>query len=139
MIELAKMSPCIEWDKYRNPKGYGHRTFNGKVFLAHRAAWIDVNGDIPDGLCVLHKCDNPPCVNVEHLFLGTRGDNNRDCVRKGRYKSFNGNKTHCKNGHKFTKENTHVTEKGYRYCRSCKRQTVKRTYCRNKFEEGTGL
>ena len=51
---------------------------------AHRMAWIIAYGSIPQGLCVLHRCDNPPCVRPDHLFLGTKGDNNRDCVAKGR-------------------------------------------------------
>ena len=51
---------------------------------AHRAAWELVNGAIPDGMCVLHKCDNPPCVRVEHLFLGTVYENNTDRANKGR-------------------------------------------------------
>jgi hypothetical protein len=52
--------------------------------LAHRAAWERANGPIPHGLKVLHRCDNPPCVNPEHLFLGTQVDNIKDCFQKGR-------------------------------------------------------
>ncbi len=51
---------------------------------AHRAAWIEANGPIPEGMNVLHHCDNPPCVNVEHLFLGTAADNTQDMIAKGR-------------------------------------------------------
>lgn len=75
---------CILWQKCRNRKGYGQVRRNGKTYLAHRWAWEQVNGPIPDGLCVLHHCDNPPCVNQEHLFLGTATDNNADRDQKGR-------------------------------------------------------
>lgn len=66
----------------------GHRqiSFKGKMRQVHRVAWTIVNGPIPDGLCVLHSCDNPPCVNVDHLWLGTVQDNNRDRDAKGRGK-----------------------------------------------------
>lgn len=78
------MTPCIETTGSRSKHGYGQRIIGGKRYLAHRLAWASVHGDIPPGMCVLHHCDNPPCINVAHLFLGTKGDNNRDRARKGR-------------------------------------------------------
>lgn len=76
---------CIEWRGSRNGRGYGTFTQPGhKTILAHRYAYKLANGEIPAGLCVLHRCDNPACCNVDHLFLGTRADNNRDMREKGR-------------------------------------------------------
>lgn len=79
------MNNCIIWTGIKWAQGrYGLDRLNGKNMGAHRAAWIRVNGVIPDGLIVCHKCDNGLCVNVEHLFLGTHRDNMQDCKRKGR-------------------------------------------------------
>lgn len=79
-------SGCHIWTGYRDKKGYGKFNFDGKnICLAHRAAWILSGRVIPDETpCVLHKCDNPSCVNVEHLWLGTVADNNLDIGRKNR-------------------------------------------------------
>jgi hypothetical protein len=62
----------------------------GRMHLAHRVAWGLERGPIPEGLCVLHRCDNPPCVRVDHLFLGTVGDNNADRDAKGRHVALRG-------------------------------------------------
>lgn len=75
---------CQEWRGAKDSSGYGNRTVGGKPIKAHRQAWIDVRGAIPDGMCVLHSCDNPSCVNVAHLFLGSKQDNYDDMARKGR-------------------------------------------------------
>lgn len=80
-------TPCIEWTKYRTWDGYGRVSVKGHLNLAHRVAWEKAHGPIPDGLQVLHRCDNPPCVNVDHLFLGTRFDNMQDAAAKGRFRS----------------------------------------------------
>lgn len=71
-------------------KGYGViGEGDKKVHLTHRLSWVYHNGEIPDGLCVLHHCDNPRCVNPKHLFLGTRADNNKDMLNKGRARGAN--------------------------------------------------
>lgn len=76
---------CREWlGRKRNARGYGYISLHGKTFATHRVAWTFVNGLIPEGLYVCHQCDNPPCCEPAHLFLGTQFDNMRDCKQKGR-------------------------------------------------------
>ena len=86
---------CWEWTRSRNELGYGHAWDGRFVVLAHRFSFEYFRGIVPDGLCVLHDCDNPPCCNPCHLFLGTRADNNADKMAKGRHRaarsSRNGN------------------------------------------------
>jgi len=77
-------SGCWVWMGSKYGKGYGKICMNGRNTSAHRVSWMLNRGPIPDGLCVLHKCDNPPCVNPKHLFIGTLKDNAQDCVLKGR-------------------------------------------------------
>jgi hypothetical protein len=76
---------CIDWIAAKISDGYGQfKLFSYVRIYSHRLSWILANGEIPDGLQVLHKCDNPACVNPEHLFLGTNQDNIDDKVSKGR-------------------------------------------------------
>lgn len=76
---------CWPWMRYRTARGYGFVGIaTGRGTGAHRVAWEIANGPIPDGMWVLHRCDNPPCCNPAHLFLGTNLDNIADKVAKGR-------------------------------------------------------
>lgn len=82
--EVTWPSKCWNW---RGPKyhfGHGVFAFRRKPARAHRISWIIANGEIPEGQLVLHKCDNPACVNPNHLYLGSSKDNNRDMVNRGR-------------------------------------------------------
>jgi len=75
---------CIEFTGAKDPKGYGRVGHNMKVYLAHRVSYQIVNGDIAPGMFVCHRCDNPSCINPEHLFAGTLRDNTDDMLAKGR-------------------------------------------------------
>lgn len=78
---------CLEWQGTRNKDGYGQIRLKGKGFLVHRYAWMQQKGSIPNGLCICHRCDNPSCCNLDHLFLGSQADNMRDSCDKGRHSS----------------------------------------------------
>jgi len=80
---VEKTDSCWEWTGTKNKpvNGYGWFHLNGKQQLAHRL----ICQAIPPGMCVLHRCDNPGCVNPDHLFFGTKQDNARDCLAKGRW------------------------------------------------------
>jgi hypothetical protein len=87
-IGQRAQGPCIEWDGARMATGYGVITLRGadgvRSYVVHRLVWQIFHGPIPEGLFVCHHCDNPPCIRVDHLFLGTHADNMADMVAKGR-------------------------------------------------------
>lgn len=87
--ELLKNIPdddsCMEWPRrLMKPGSYARITVSNKEVLVHRAAYALVAGEIPEGLKVLHRCDNPPCFRPSHLFTGTQDENMKDCAVKGR-------------------------------------------------------
>jgi hypothetical protein len=90
--KVNKKSPeeCWEWTAVKNLQGYGNIHIGSKTdgsyrtLVAHRVSWEMHYGPIPDGLCVLHRCDNPACVNPNHLSLGTQLENIQDMLNKGR-------------------------------------------------------
>jgi len=82
--KVEKADGCWLWTAYCGKWGYGSFCVGDSMVLAHRVSYELAYGPIPDGLDVLHRCDNPPCVRPEHLFLGTDLDNARDMDSKGR-------------------------------------------------------
>jgi hypothetical protein len=84
--KIVKTDNCWEWIGARNKLGYGSFGIDGKTQLAHRISYRINKGQIPIGMCVLHRCDNPPCCNPDHLWIGTDFDNSADMILKGRDK-----------------------------------------------------
>lgn len=83
-VELRGPEECWLWTDGKSLKGYGSMNMGGKTSQAHRVVWMLTHGSIPTGLLVCHRCDNPPCCNPRHLFVGSSADNTHDMVAKGR-------------------------------------------------------
>ena len=116
----AYSAACWTWTASRCSEGYGNFFHEGRIQGAHRVSWMLFRGgEIPEGLCICHTCDNPSCVNPDHLWLGSKLDNNLDKVRKGRHAW--GVKTHCIRNHPLSGDNLHLSVKGLRECRECRR------------------
>ncbi len=121
---------CWLWLGTKTAAGYGQLRVRGVRVYAHRYAYEAAHGPIPSGLVVMHSCDNPSCVNPAHLSAGTYSQNTRDAVDRGLMAGWLGRRTHCKNGHAFTPENTQVNAKGWRRCRACGREAFYRAKAR---------
>lgn len=117
---------CHETTLSRTSTGYAQVKRDQVWWKAHRYVWTEAFGPIPEGLVVMHRCDNPPCINIEHLLLGTYQDNALDMWTKGRGKTpggeRNARKTECPRGHPYSEGNTHVRSNGKRECRACWRE-----------------
>ena len=112
LSKVASQGGCMVWTAYKDKDGYGLATVNNKRVRAHRVSYEMNYGPIPDGYYVLHKCDNPSCIDPEHLFTGTQKDNILDWKSKG---SKRKRKEYCKRGHRRTPDNLD-TNNGCRQC-----------------------
>jgi len=92
LVDKGRDDECWIWTGARNADGYGHIQIDNFVEKAHRLSYRLFIGNIPDGMCICHRCDNPSCVNPSHLFLGTKLDNARDREAKNRNTYLSGEK-----------------------------------------------
>lgn len=116
---------CWVWTKGKTAFGYGQFMIARRATAAHRLAWELTHGAVPPARCVLHRCDNPPCCNPDHLFLGTRADNNADMVAKGRHRSVTGRFTGTRGTQRLCgTQNPHarLTDDGVREIRALRAQ-----------------
>jgi len=120
-IHFYKYTACWEWTACIHHDGYGQFKLNGKNEQAHRLSYEDKFGTIHEGLEIDHLCRNRKCVNPDHLEPVTHPEN----VKRGLAGFINGlirrAKTHCPQGHEYSKENTYVYPNGKRMCRTCNR------------------
>lgn len=119
-VSPEPMTGCWIWTGNVNALGYGRFWVEGGLEYAHRCSWELHRGQIPDGANVLHRCDQPHCVNPDHLFLGSQADNMEDMRRKGRARNSQMQQTHCHQGHRLDGENV-ATWGDRRHCLECRR------------------
>lgn len=121
---------CWVWQASLGAGGYGRFRLNGKLETAHRVAWEMFKGPIPDGGILDHfVCDNPPCVNPEHLKCGSYWDNTR---RGNSPVAINARKTHCPNGHALEDGNVYCRPgRNERECLKCRRNYRRNYYLQN--------
>ena len=125
ITKINKVNDCWEWIASSDKDGYGYLRINKKKPKAHRLAYEIWVGPIPkDKPHVLHHCDNPPCINPEHLYTGTNADNVADRVKKNRTSRYWSTRTHCKQGHEYNEINTRFYN-GERVCRPCENHRQK--------------
>lgn len=122
-VDLDWKTGCWNWVGSKNKDGYGNLSINGKNVTSHRFSYELFKSKISKGLTIDHICRNTSCCNPNHLEIVTIKDN---ILRGTSFAASNARKTHCPQGHEYTKENTYTTEG--RRCRICKLKASKFNY-----------
>lgn len=134
LAKVQKTSSCWLWTGAKTRDGRGViGQGKHKTILAPRVSWFVATGQWPpDSLFVCHTCDNPTCVNPDHLFLGTHTDNMQDASRKGRIRGQS--LTHCLRGHPLSGDNLGIDKYNHRRCLTCDRESKKRWQDKKRME-----
>jgi hypothetical protein len=117
------MTPCVNWIGAVQGNGYGYMYGNNRKLYAHRKAYEIVNGPIPSGAVIHHRCGNKLCINTDHMEL-IKDENSHGALHSGFDSVLSERKNHCGRGHEFTEENTYIkhTKRGkWRECRECRK------------------
>lgn len=119
---------CIIFDGWKSKKQYCYVWIDGKIVRAHRQAWIEANGPIPEGMTVDHVCYRRDCINTEHLRLLSHSEN----TKLSRTNIARRAKTRCPQGHPYDGNNTYIDKRGSRYCKTCLADRDKETQAKKK-------
>jgi len=122
-----KTDYCWVWMAAQDKDGYGIWSYDGKFWRAHRFSFWATHGHLDSKSLICHTCDNPTCINPNHLYEGDSTTNNRDTVKRGRFNSPLKRRTHCLKGHAFDGENLYHDGKK-RVCKICSRASGRKWY-----------
>ena len=124
LSRLKQEGECLVYTGAKVPKGYGKISINGKSWYVSRYSYSKYVGEIPEGMFILHSCDNRPCVLPSHLRVGTASDNMKDMGERNKTRTYGSPRaSHCKRGHERTPESNWTSPTtGRRTCRVCRKE-----------------